>query len=324
MKKNFENKVHLEGLLYDYELQKKVSGPNSKNPGTPFIYGTVTIATDESLLNTVDVTFRFVTETTKSGISQTYTLLSRMIDGFVPSVMKDGADKAAKIAVNNSTLAINDFWSNRSGDYELVSSPRSEQGFIQIVDTLSGKDEVRNLFECDVVLENVSHIDADEEANTSEKALLRGYIFDSYRKTAAPMTFTAYDPRAIAYFEGLEASKTNPVFTKIWGKQIDMTITNTITQESAFGDPSIKEVKSHRREFVITGANPEPYLWNDESTLTAEEFTKMLADRELYLATLKKDTETRNAEKANTPKTSAFATNDPPAFNNIASSEFKF
>ena len=32
-----ENTTHIEGILYEHALENKVTGPNSKNPGTPFI-----------------------------------------------------------------------------------------------------------------------------------------------------------------------------------------------------------------------------------------------------------------------------------------------
>ena len=43
--KSMINKTHIEGYLYEHALEKKVSGPNSKNPGTEFISGTISIAT---------------------------------------------------------------------------------------------------------------------------------------------------------------------------------------------------------------------------------------------------------------------------------------
>jgi hypothetical protein len=34
MKANFENITHIEGLVYESALELRVSGENSKNPGT--------------------------------------------------------------------------------------------------------------------------------------------------------------------------------------------------------------------------------------------------------------------------------------------------
>ena len=34
MKAKIYNDTHIEGILYEHDLQLKESGPNSKNPGT--------------------------------------------------------------------------------------------------------------------------------------------------------------------------------------------------------------------------------------------------------------------------------------------------
>ena len=46
--KKMINTTHIEGLLYEHKLELRESGPNSKNPGTKFIMGTVDIATDDT------------------------------------------------------------------------------------------------------------------------------------------------------------------------------------------------------------------------------------------------------------------------------------
>ena len=58
------NTTHIEGLLYEHKLELKESGPNSKNPGTKFISGTVDIATDDAGITIVPVHFTYVTEKT--------------------------------------------------------------------------------------------------------------------------------------------------------------------------------------------------------------------------------------------------------------------
>ena len=81
MKKTMENVTHIEGILYEHNLESKVSGPNSKTPGTPFISGTISIATDDALTNIVQVHFTYVTPTTSKGSANaTYTLLQNIID----------------------------------------------------------------------------------------------------------------------------------------------------------------------------------------------------------------------------------------------------
>ena len=51
------------------------------------------------------------------------------------------------------------------------------------------------------------------------------------------------------------------------------------------------------RRFLITGANPVPYEFDTEGTITAAELSKVLQDREIYLAEVKKNAEEYNASK---------------------------
>ena len=67
MKKKMENQTHIEGLLYEHKLEKRVTGENSKNPGTTYINGTLDIATDDAITNIVSIHFTYVTPTTKTG-----------------------------------------------------------------------------------------------------------------------------------------------------------------------------------------------------------------------------------------------------------------
>lgn len=51
MKSAMINRTHIEGLLYQHDLELKVTGDNSKNPGTEFISGNIEIATDDAGVN---------------------------------------------------------------------------------------------------------------------------------------------------------------------------------------------------------------------------------------------------------------------------------
>lgn len=280
------NATHIEGVLYEHKLELKESGPNSKNPGTKFISGTVDIATDDAGINIVPVHFTYVTEkTSKGSTNATYTTLMNIIDGKYGTVMANGKENAAKLRID-SALGLNEFYSDRNGKEELVSVKRNEGGFVHVADALAEDENTRNTFTCDMLITNVSIKEADEEKNLPEKAIVKGAIFD-FRNSLLPVEFSAINPKAIAYFESLEASNTNPTFTKVWGRQVSETITRTITEESAFGEDSVREVKSSRKDFVITGASKEPYEWDSEDTITANELAEAITARETYLATIK-------------------------------------
>ena len=284
--KKMINQTHVEGLLYEHKLELKESGPNSKNPGTKFISGTVDIATDDAGINIVPVHFTYVTEkTAKGSTNATFTTLMNIIDKKFGTVMANGKDNAVKLRID-SALGLNEFYSDRNGAEELGSVKRNEGGFVHVADSLAEDENTRNTFTCDMLITNVSIKEADEEKNLPEKAIIKGAIFD-FRGSLLPVEFSAINPKAIAYFEGLDASSKNPTFTKVWGRQVSETITRTITEESAFGEDSVREVKSSRKDFVITGASREPYEWDTEGILTANELADAIAARETYLATMK-------------------------------------
>ena len=313
MKANFINKTHIEGLVYESTLELRVSGENSKHPGTQFIMGNLSVATDDACTNIVPVHFTYVTATTAKGnANATFGVLKDIIDKKIGTVMTVGADKAGKVRID-SAVGLNEFYSDRNGKEELVSVKRNEGGFVHVTNTLAPDEKTRNTFETDMLITSVTRIEGDEEKGTKDKAIVRGVIFD-FRKAILPVDFSITNERGMDYFEGLEASPKNPVFTKIWGRQISQTTVNKTVEESAWGETLVKEIPSTRRDWVIAGSNPEPYVWDDESTITAVELTKAMADRETYLATIKQRQDEYKAQKI-TPANAPIA---------AAGGEFKF
>ena len=298
-----KNETHIEGILYEHALEAKVTGPNSKAPGTNFISGTISIATDDAMTNIVPVHFTYVTEkTSKGGVNATYSLLQNIIDGVVGTYMQDGPDKAAKLRVD-SAIGLNEFYTDRNGKEELVSVKTNEGGFVHTTNVLAEKETDRNTFKCDMVITQVTHIDADDERKTPEKAIIKGVVFN-FRNEILPVEFTATNAGAMAYFEDLGATASNPVFTKVWGRQVSEVIKREIREESAFGEDSVREVQSTRKDFVITGAAKEPYEWDSADTILASELTTAIANRETYLATMKQRRDEYKASKGQaTPAT---------------------
>lgn len=308
MAKKMINQTHIEGALYQHDLTLKVTGENSKNPGTEFISGTIEIATDDAGINIVPVHFTYVTATTSKGSANaTFNVLKNIIDGVYKTVMIDGAEKATMLRVD-SAIGLNEFYDRNN---QFVSIKRNEGGFVHVTPTIAEDERTRNTFDCDIIINNVTHVEGDEDKGTTDKAVVKGVIFN-FRNDVMPVEFSAINPKAMDYFEGLGASNSNPIFTRIKGRQISESIVRRVEEESAFGEPSIKEYKSTKKDFVITWAMPEPYVWDDDSTITARELTEALAAREITLAEIKK----RNDEyKASQSKTPANAAPAPGVFN---------
>lgn len=294
--KKMTNTTHIEGLLYEHKLELREAGPNSKNPGTKFIMGTVDIATDDACTNIVSVHFTYVTATTAKGATNaTFTTLMNIVDGKYGTVMANGKENAAKLRID-SALGLNEFYTDRNGQEELVSAKRNEGGFVHVADSLAEDETMRNTFKCDMLITGVKEVEADEEKKLPAKAIVRGAIFD-FRGALMPVEFSAINPNAIKYFVGLGASNATPTFTCVWGRQVSETIVREIRTESAFGEDEVREVKNTRKDFVITGASKEPYAWDDESTLTAAEVAEAVANRETYLATIKQRQDEYKASK---------------------------
>lgn len=290
------NKTKIDGRLYQHTLELKESGPNSKNPGTQFISGNVEIATDNAITNIVTVHYTYVTATTSTGkTNATFNVLKDIIDGKLGTVMANGAENAAIITID-SAIGLNEFYSDRSGKEELVSAKRNEGGFAVVKSAMEEDETKRNTFDVDMIITGTRIIEADEEKNLPEKMIVKGAIFD-FRNSLLPIEFSVLNPRAISYFESLDITQKNPVFTRLQGRQVSEVIKTTRTEESAFGDPIIKEYASTRKDWVVTWAASEPYAWDDESTITVAELTKAMSDRETYLATVRQRQEEYKASK---------------------------
>lgn len=306
--KNMMNTTTISGLIYENRLEKKVTGQNSAHPGTEFISGFLDIATDDECVNIVPVHFTYVTAVTSSGKNNsTYAVLNSIINGTYKTMMKDGKENATKVSIS-SALGLNEFYSSRSGKEELVSTLRNEGGFVNVVDTLDPDEKKRNMFRCDMIINQVRHVEADPDRGTPEKAIVHGVIFD-FRKAILPVDFSVINPRAITYFEDQNISNANPFFTQVWGRQVSETVVKQTSVSSAFGDDYVQSTTTSRKDFVITGAAAEPYEWDIEETITAKELSEAMAARETYLATVKQRQDEYQASKnaaANIPNKSSF------------------
>lgn len=308
--KKMINRTHVSGLLYEHDLQLRTSGPNSKKPGTVFIMGNVNLLTDPdgAATNVVPVHFSYVTETTSSGsTNNTFKVLKDIIDGKYQSVTANGADKATKFRID-SALGLNEFFVNRDGEETLVSAKRNEGGFIHASTDLEENPNDRNTFETDILITNVTRQEENPERGIPERVVIKGAVFD-FRNALLPVEFFATNPNAMDYFEGLGASSKEPVFTKVRGRQISATTVRKIEEESAFGDTYVREVQSSRREWIVTWAQGEPYLFDDESTITANELVEAMSQREMTIAGIKKRQNEYNATRANAATKPAAAAN---------------
>lgn len=285
MRKNINSETII-GRLYQHNLVKKqVKDEKSKNYGKDFISGTIDVATDENGLNVITIHYTYVTAMTKNGAKNgTYDILEKIING-APTWLDNGKDNATKVRVDTS-LDLNDFVSR---DGEMVSAKRNEGGFVKIVNTLPDEKE-RNRFTFDMVITSARRIEANEQSNAPEKVALRGAIFN-FKNDLLPVELTVLNPDGMNYFEGLEATSSKPVYTKVWGEIVSLTTKIQIEEQSAFGAPSVREVERTTKAWVVTGTSENAYAFGEAEVLTAEELTTAMQNREVHLAEVKKRNE---------------------------------
>ena len=282
MRKNI-NTEHIEGRVYQHSLELKESGPNSKNPGTKYISGNLNIAVDEDGMNVITIHFTYVTAiTSKGNKNSTFTTLNKIIDNPENTWITGGKDNAFKVKVDTA-LALNDFYAN---DGTLVSAKRNEGGFVSFVNELCPIED-RNTFQMDMVINRVQRVEADEEKGIKEDYLkLCGAVFN-FKNDLLPVEFIVKNVTGIVYFENLDISPKNIIYTKVWGHINNQVLKTQKVEESAFGDTFVIPQERQIREWVVTGTAKVPYDFGDESVLTEKELTVAMQSREAYLADVK-------------------------------------
>lgn len=290
-----KNTAHLEGYVYEHNLAvKTVQNKDSENYGKEFINGTLDIATDDDCLNIVTVNFTYVTPLTKANkANETYNVLKEIIDSG-KTVLVDGKDAAMKVRIDTA-LGLNDFYTNRNGDETLVSAKRCDGGFVHKINTFGAE---RNKFEFDMVINGTRLVEADEEKHIDEDYLIiKGCVFN-FRNDMLPVELVVKSKGGMQYFQSLDASNKNLVFTKVWGSIKSENIVTRVEEESAFGDPQVKEYTRSRKEWIVNGAAREPYEIGDaENGITMEELKAADEKRNTYLADVKKRQDEYQASK---------------------------
>lgn len=297
MRKNM-NTFNVTGYIHSFGdangrnmLELKVTGENSKAPGTEYIAGTMNIVTDEAGLNVIPVNFTYLTETYSSGKpNANFGIVKKIIEDNKTWVAV-GKDAATKVRVSGS-IGLNEFYNQED---TLVSTKVNEASFVSIVSELPAESE-RTRFKCDMLITQVTHVEADEEKNIAEDyAVVRGAMFN-FRNELLPLDLVIRHPQGMAYFESLEFGD-GPTYTNVWGTISCMTIKREITEESAWGTPTVRTVERRVREWTIVGANKEPYEFGEEGVMTSAELKEAMANREIHLAEIKKRAEDNRANR---------------------------
>lgn len=295
MRKNV-NTEHIEGRVYQHTLElKTVQNKESANFGKEYIQGAVEVAVDDAGLNIIPVNFVFVTETTKKGgKNKTYSELQKVMDG--KTWIADGPEAATMVSIDTS-LALNDFV---AADGTMVSQMINQGGFLTVVSKLQD-ESLRNTFKTDIVINNIMRVEADPDKNIPEDYVkIRGAVFN-FRNDLLPVEFAVRTPGGMDYFEGVDITPSEPLYTCVWGRINFKTISTAVTEESAFGEAAVTTRDKKVKEWTITGATRVPHDFGDDNIMTAEELTQAMQNRQVLLADIKKRREEYQASQAAAP-----------------------
>lgn len=323
MRKNV-NSVHLEGRLYQHELElKTVKNTASANFGKEFIQGAIHIATDENAMNVVPVYFTYVTATTNAGKpNATYNLLKKFIDEPNTAWIKGGKENAAAVIVDTS-IALNEFYTEDNGQSTLISVKRAEGGFISLAQRFSEDPDARNRFKVDMFITNTNFVEANEEKKTDAYLEIRGAIFN-FKNDLLPVSFKLTSPEGIAYFNTLDIQPANPLYVQVWGSVECSTITETKEIKAAFGKNAVQTTTRSFRDWVITSIAEESYEYGNEEVLTAEDIQKAQQAREVMLAEKKAQREEYLAKKDSAPVANGFPAPTPAPTPSVNPGGFTF
>lgn len=296
----FINTEKIEGYVYstgkDFnQLGERVTGENSKNPGTKYIAGDLDIVVDETGINVVTVHYSYVTEFYGSGKpNSTYKVLKEIIDNPERTWIKGGKENAFKVQCTGVSLGVNDFIGS---DGSKVAALRNENGFCSIINEFDEQSQ-RNFFKVDMLVTKVTRVEADPEKNIEKDyATISGCVF-GYGPKIVPVTFIMKNEKGIKYFEDLDVSNANPTFTNVWGEINCSTEKIIKREESAFGEAAVQVYDKKVKEYVITGGRSVPYDFGDEDVLTKEDVMKMSQERQVMLAEVEKRYNENKAKKA--------------------------
>ena len=297
----FINTEQIEGYVYSIgsnfnQLSERVTGENSKNPGTKYIAGDLDVAVDENALNVITIHYTYVAPTYGSGKeNKTYSALRKILDNPDKMCINCGKENAFKVQCTGVAIDLNDFI---AADGTKVAAIKNEGGFCTIVNAISDEDK-RNTFKADMLIAKVTHVEADPEKNIEKDfATISGAVF-GYGPKILPVSFVIKNEMGIKYFDDLDISPSKPVFTKVWGKINCLTVKTERKEESAFGEAAVQTSERKSREYLITGTAKVPYDFGDEEVLTAADVTKMSQDRQFMLAEVEKRFNDRQTAKAN-------------------------
>lgn len=283
MKDRFINQADINGYVFDYDLEKKITGAQSKNPNTEYIRGNVQIATDEDAVNVVKVSFTYVTPTRRDGKSnENYETLEAIMKS--DKTLNKGAstDEVMKVRIR-CDLASNDFMGK---DGQLVEAKDVVGRFVHFYkpnETVS----FSSAFEAEAFIQSA----AMRESDSGDYMELKGFVFRYNGSCIFPVTFSVPGEQGQAFFEGQDISSSEPYFGKVWG-HIKTTVQKVEREvdesEVGFGSaPAVGFSTRTFRSWDVEGANINLGADNEE-VITMDDMKRLAKERAETVANVRK------------------------------------
>jgi len=307
MRKNI-NEETISGRIFEHTLEEKVS-----KKGIPYVSGDIKVATDEEGLNVITVNFTYIADCYPAKEGQTpkknknYPIVKNIIANG-KTWAKDGKDAALKIQIKGA-IGVNNFVSK---DGTMIAAMRNEGSFINIISELPQPEKKKtNDFNVDIIINRVTSME-DADGNDLGYDEVGGRIF-TYQGLAIPVTFIVKRRDGRDYFESLDASNSNLIYTNVSGKIESLTKTTQKVIESAFGEPTVIPTTTTVKAWVIDRSNPTTFELDSPDTMTVEDVKRAVQAYEIHLAEVQKNHDEYIAGQASGSATPSNTTAPAPA-----------
>jgi len=277
--KNF-NSIDFKGRLFDYTLEERTGDYGVAIAGEL----TIEVDADGTLAN---ARFFAKPKFNSGKANSTYAVLDAMMSGEYQTVKENG-EAADWIAITGS-VDVNYFVSKQSNDGEIARAQKVRGGFIKP----NREKRYANKWKTDLLVTSITDVEADVERGLDRFLRVKGFIVDDYNKRLAEIQVQVRAEKAINYIAGLEASIAQPYFVSTWGAL--MQVKRLVVTKNAFGEDEENEFSNI--QWVVTGMNPEAYIFGDESAITNEDYETFRANLSAFIDAIKeKESEGTGAE----------------------------
>lgn len=290
MLRQAENTVKIVGILSEIDLKPLTFKKDGRD--TEAISGVVYVKVKQMISGEfkelIIPVHCFSSKYTNRGtVNPAYDSIKRVMEDY-RSIAMVGEEAADAVLISSGNIRMNEFYAR---DGRFVSYPRIHASFINKIDKTNMRPEATWTAQF-VVAKKIDEINAQGEE--TGRVRIEG-ILPQYGGKVDVVPFFAETPRVIDGISTWEIGDTVPAH----GKLNFSSVTETVVEESGWGDPIEKVKTTSVSELVITGGN-EPY--DDERAYDNADIQDALAERKVRIEAQKDQSAKRAEAAAKAPK----------------------